>query len=417
MLRVGVTGGIGCGKSRVVRRLASRGLPVLDLDGIARDLMAPGGAACAEVVAEFGPDVLTPEGAINRKALAAVVFRDPLARARLNALVHPRVRHEEARLASAWAGDPRAVLVTEAALLVEAGMHLRFDRLIVVSCSARQQVERLMARDGIDAVAAQARIDSQMPVAEKLSFAHAELHTSGTLEDTDRAADALADQLLSLVDSLAPRPPVLLARALGCLVYGPKDGPRGLDPMRLLRNIKTADGLELEALARELAPPAEGPWYRQGRPGHEAPGPESLMGPLVVWAAGRRRIDPTFLAGAAATLARLTHQDPSVIGSACLRALLFDEVARGATAEDLERALPAWRGDLSRWGSPPTLLQVGPVLAAFREHPRDAPAAREACRLAGGDTDFAGALVGLASGSNRVSANAELLALLEPLTA
>lgn len=416
MLRVGLTGGIGCGKSRVVRRLASRGLPVLDLDGIARELMAPGGAAHADVVAEFGPNVLTPGGAIDRNALAAVVFRDPQARARLNALVHPRVRYEETRLASAWAGDPRAVLVTEAALLVEAGMHLRFDRLVVVSCSARQQVERLIARDGIDAAAAQARIDSQMPVAEKRSFAHAEVDTSGTLEDTDRAADALAEQLLALVDSLPPRPLVPLARALGCLVHGPKAGPRGLDPLRLLGSIATAGGLELEALARELVPPAEGPWYRQGRPGHEAPGPESLMGPLVVWAAGRRRIDHLFLAGAAATLARLTHQDPAVIGAACLRALLFDEVARGGTPEDLERALPAWRAEVSRWGSPPEAVQTSPVLAAFREHSRDVPAARESCRQAGADPDFAGALVGMSIGEPAERAPSELLALVQPLT-
>lgn len=416
MLRVGVTGGIACGKSRVVRRLAARGFPVLDLDGIARELMAPGAAAYADVVAEFGTGVLTPEGVIDRKALAEVVFGDAAARARLNALVHPRVRDEEARRTSRWAGDSRALVVTEAALLVEAGMHLRFDRLVVVWCQPKKQIERLMERDGIGAAAAQARIASQMPLAEKRWFAHLDVETSGDLADTDRAADALAERLLLLAQSLPTRPRVPLARALGCLIHGPTAGPRGLRPMRLLQVIAATGGLELESLARELTPPAAGPWYREARGEHDHPGPEALMGPLTVWAAARQRIDGAFLAGAAATLARLTHRHPAAIGAACMRALLFDEVARGSTVEAVERALPAWREELSRWGEAPTAAQTAPVLAALREHPDDAAAARESCRRAGGDPDFAGALVGLAAGDAVEGAPSELVALLKPLT-
>jgi dephospho-CoA kinase len=399
----------------VVRRLAARGFHVLDLDDIAREVMAPGGAAHDDVVAEFGSAVLTRTGAIDRKALAAVVFQDSEARARLNAIVHPRVRQEERRRALVWADEPRGVVVTEAALLVEAGMHLRFDRLVVVSCNREQQSERLMARDGIDFAAARARIDSQMPLAAKRWFAHLEVETSGPLEDTDRAADALAGHLLTLAGSLPQRRPIPLARALGCVVHGPAVGPRELDPVRLLRAIAAAGGLELEALGRELTPPARGPWYQEARGGHAAPGPETLMGPLVLWASTRGRIDPEFLAGAAATLARLTHLDPGAIGAACFRARLLDELSRGTRVDQLEPALPSWRDELSRWGPVPTVAQTAPVLAALRQFPGDPVAAREACRRAGGDPDFAGAAVGLASAALVTDPPAGLVAALESL--
>jgi dephospho-CoA kinase len=128
MLRVGLTGGIACGKSHVSRRLASHGLHVLDLDAVAHAITAPGGTAYDDVVRVFGRGIVGADGAIDRKALGARVFADPEALGRLNALVHPRVRDEESRRAGELAGT-EAVLVTDAALLVESGMHTRFDRL------------------------------------------------------------------------------------------------------------------------------------------------------------------------------------------------------------------------------------------------------------------------------------------------
>jgi len=137
---VGLTGGIACGKSHVLGRLAGHGLHTLDLDAVARDVTAPGSPALQEISGAFGDGVLGPDGSMDRAALAAVVFADASARARLNAIVHPRVRAEEARRAAELAGRGAAVMVTDAALLVEAGVHLRFDRLVVVHCELGQQL-------------------------------------------------------------------------------------------------------------------------------------------------------------------------------------------------------------------------------------------------------------------------------------
>src|SRR6185436_19631204 len=131
MLRVGLTGGIACGKSHVRARLAEHGLRTLDLDRIAHEVTARGGAAYGDVVRAFGRGVLAADGSLDRKALGALVFADGDSRGRLNAIVHPRVREEEARRADAWMDDLAAIVVSEAALLVEAGVHPRFDRLIV----------------------------------------------------------------------------------------------------------------------------------------------------------------------------------------------------------------------------------------------------------------------------------------------
>ena len=120
MLRVGLTGGIACGKSRVRRHLAAAGFGTLDLDGVAHEMIAPGGPAYDDVVAAFGPGILAADGTVDRKVLGARVFADAAARAELNALVHPRVRDEEARRAAAHAAAGGRVFVTDAALLVEA---------------------------------------------------------------------------------------------------------------------------------------------------------------------------------------------------------------------------------------------------------------------------------------------------------
>ena len=170
MLKVGLTGGIASGKSHVLRRLAQAGFQTLDLDAVARDVMAPGGTAYADIVRAFGERILAADGAIDRKALGAHVFADAAARRRLEALVHPRIREAEARYLSA--GAPDSVAVVDAALLVESGQHLRFARLVVVFCEPREQLRRLMARDGLTEADARARLDAQMPPGEKRRFGH-----------------------------------------------------------------------------------------------------------------------------------------------------------------------------------------------------------------------------------------------------
>jgi dephospho-CoA kinase len=353
VLRVGLTGGIACGKSYVLRRLSAAGLRTLDLDEVARDLTAPGGAAYDDVVRSFGPAILAPDRTIDRRVLGEIVFRDPEARARLDALVHPRVRAEEARRIAVLGAEPGAVVVTDAALLVEAGVHLRFDRLVVVHCPPEEQRKRLRQRDGIDEDAARARLAAQMPIAEKRRFGHLEVDTSGSLADTDREADRVAASLRSL--AAAPPEPVAVptARTLGCLVRGPDAGPRGLRPLAVLADIVAAGGPEMERFARLLSPAVSGPWYRAARGDEPGPGPETLAGPLALWALRRRGRDAEFLAAAAASTARLTHTDPAAIASAVLVALALADVAASDGPTDPAKGIPRWMPLATHWGGAP----------------------------------------------------------------
>jgi dephospho-CoA kinase len=366
-LRVGLTGGIACGKSRVMQRLKAAGLETLDLDGIAHEVTAPGGPAYREVAATFGPAVLAGDGSLDRKRLGEIVFADPAARARLNAIVHPRVRDEEARRVALRPDHANRVVVTDAALLVEAGVHLRFDRLVVVHCPAEEQVRRLMQRDGLGLPAARARVDSQMPVDEKRRFAHLVVDASGSLRDTDHAADRLAFELRRLAREPPARVRVPLERRLAAMITGPRRGPRGLERGPVLDDIAAASGLEMERIARLLVPPADGPWYRAARPDADEPGPESLAAPLVVWSLSRGGQDAEFVAAAAASLARLTHTDPVRIAGACLYALAMEAaLARGVAPEALAAVLPGWIALAGRWGgaAPPDAVTAAVEAAA-----------------------------------------------------
>lgn len=325
MLRVGLTGGIACGKSRVLAQLAARGLATLDLDRVAHEVVGPGGAAHQDVLAAFGAEILDANGGVDRKALGRIVFRDGAARDRLNAIVHPRVREAESRWASGEAARGTRIAVTDAALLVESGLHLRFDRLVVVHCSADEQLRRLVSRDGIDAEAARARIAAQMPVGEKRRYAHVEIDTDGPMPETDRAAMAAADELERAAAGAGPAVAIPLERGLGALVSGPRRGPRGLSPVPLLAAVASWGGLDLARAARLLVPPAPGPWYRQARGGGDAP-PASLAAPLVLWALTRGAPDDEYLASAAASLARLTHGEGSELADAVAVALALQEV-------------------------------------------------------------------------------------------
>ena len=396
MLRVGLTGGIACGKSRVLRRLADAGLDVLDLDEVARDVTAPGGAAYGDVVAAFGPAVLGEDGALDRKALAAIVFADAAARTRLNAIVHPRVREEEARRRAGAAANPEAVAITDAALLVEAGQHLRFDRLVVVHCEPAEQLRRLMTRDGIPEAAARARIAAQMPVQEKRRFAHLEVDATGTLEATDRAADGLAAELRRLARAPRLRPEVPVSRRLGCLVSGPAAGPRGLDPRPLLTDIAAAGGLDMERVARLLVPPASGPWFRAARPDPGGPGPETLAGPIVLWTLARARDDER-VAAAAFSMARLTHLDDAALAGAVLFALALSGVVAGEPLEPgLLARLPAWTRLAERWSGAAPSARIGAAI-------------EEAARGGSAGGELAGALRGAAAGVDPDKAPGEVL--------
>lgn len=195
MLRVGLTGGIACGKSTVAAMMRELGCRVVEADRVAHRLMLPGQPAYQEIVREFGRAILAPDAAIDRAKLAPIVFADAAKLSRLNQIVHPRVMEEQDRwLDETQAAEPQCVGVVEAPLLIEAGYHTRVHRLVVVWCTAEQQMERLLARRLTREQAAQ-RIAAQMPLEEKLKLADDTVDTSGTFEVTRRQVEQLVAML------------------------------------------------------------------------------------------------------------------------------------------------------------------------------------------------------------------------------
>jgi len=196
MLRVGLTGGIACGKSFVGEALASYGCLVIQADELGHEVLAPAGEAYESVLKEFGSGILKENGAIDRRALAALVFDSPERLARLNALVHPPVvRLEEEQIARFAEREPDGIAVVEAAILIETGSYQRFHRMILVTCTEEQQVERAMRREGAVESDVRARISRQMPLDAKRKFADFVIDTSGSKEDTLRQSRAVYESL------------------------------------------------------------------------------------------------------------------------------------------------------------------------------------------------------------------------------
>lgn len=196
MLKVGLTGGLASGKSFVGDALASYGCYLIRADELGHEALAPGGPAYEPAVREFGAAILDAGGAIDRRKLAARVFRDPQALAKLNSLVHPAVmRREEQLIAEFAAREPKGIAVVEAAILIETGSYKRFDRLILVTCTEEQQVARAMHRDGVLEAEVRARLSRQMPLAEKRKFADFVIDTSGEKEETLRRTRAVYETL------------------------------------------------------------------------------------------------------------------------------------------------------------------------------------------------------------------------------
>lgn len=194
-LHVGLTGGIGSGKSEVARLLAARGAVVVDSDVLAREVVAPGTDGLTEVVAAFGPEVLTPAGELNRPALGRLVFADPSARATLEGIVHPRVRRRAAEIAAAAAAD--AVVVHDVPLLVETGQQDRFDEVVVVDVPEEVQVDRLVRVRGMDEGDARARIAAQASRTDRLAAATVVIDNSGSLDALRARVDEVWDDLVA----------------------------------------------------------------------------------------------------------------------------------------------------------------------------------------------------------------------------
>ena len=188
MLLVGLTGGIGSGKSTVARMLEKRGAVVFDADVLARKAVAPGTPGFDRVVERFGPNVLAPGGDLDREALASIVFADPAARRDLEAIVHPEVRRMFAEGCEEYEGTDR-VVVFSAPLLVETGMHTAFQALLVVSTSVETQVQRLMRERGLSEAAIRARIAAQLPLEAKAEVADVIIDNEGTTEELEGQID------------------------------------------------------------------------------------------------------------------------------------------------------------------------------------------------------------------------------------
>jgi dephospho-CoA kinase len=193
---IGLTGGIGSGKSTVGRMIAALGVPVLDADQIAREIVAPGQPAHAEIAAAFPEVMVGAPPTIDRKRLAARVFTDATARKRLEAITHPRIQARAQQLAEGLEAAGHRLAFYEASLLVETGRHADFDGLVVVSASEPTQIERAMRRDGANRADVLARLQAQLPLAEKRRVATAVIDNDGDLAATGAAVEALVRSLI-----------------------------------------------------------------------------------------------------------------------------------------------------------------------------------------------------------------------------
>lgn len=199
MLKVGLTGGIGSGKSEVARRLGALGAVVIDADRIAREVVEPGTSGLALIVEEFGPGILRPDGALDREALGRIVFADPERLARLNAIVHPRVGDRVAELQAAAPGD--AVVVYDVPLLAENGLASMYDVVIVVDAPDDVRVSRVVHHRGMSEDDALARIKAQATREDRLKVADIVIPNDGPLDELDARTREVWQDLLTRRDN------------------------------------------------------------------------------------------------------------------------------------------------------------------------------------------------------------------------
>jgi dephospho-CoA kinase len=202
ILRVGLTGGIASGKTTIGRIFVSLGAYVIEADALVHELLQPRTNVFHAVIAQFGDACLAPDGTIDRASLGQRVFHDAAARVALEAIVHPAVRAEAERRLQAYGPAGRSpVAIFDAALLVETGTHRDFRRLVVARCSRAAQLHRLLARNRFTADEAEARLDAQAPLADKLAVADYVIDTEGTLRETERQTEHVWAALLSDFDA------------------------------------------------------------------------------------------------------------------------------------------------------------------------------------------------------------------------
>ena len=195
VIRIGLSGGIGCGKSEANAVFRSLGAPVVDADEIARELTAPGRPELDEIAAAFGAGIIGGDGALDRARLREIIFSDDDARRRLNAILHPRVRRETEKRVLALAADNACCIIT-APLLIEAGMSDLADVVVVIDCDEETRVRRIVARDGGDAAQAKRIIAAQAGAEERLRAADIVIDNRGDREQLRRKIERLHRKLL-----------------------------------------------------------------------------------------------------------------------------------------------------------------------------------------------------------------------------
>jgi dephospho-CoA kinase len=199
MLRVGLTGGLASGKTFVGHALRDLGCYLIEADELGHEVLLPGAEAYDAVIHAFGDEILDQDRHIDRHKLGELVFGQPELLAKLSSLVHPPVAQRQAQaMAGIAQADPAAIVVVEAAILVETGSYKKFDRLIVVVCTLEQQMERAMKRGAYTKQEMEARLSRQLPLEEKLRVANYVIDTSGTKENTLEQVRAVYGSLRSL---------------------------------------------------------------------------------------------------------------------------------------------------------------------------------------------------------------------------
>ena len=205
MLKVGLTGSIAVGKSFVLRTLAELGCHVIDADDIAREVVAPHSVGLKLVTEAFGEDVLREDRSLDRAKLGSIVFSDQQKRAQLNSILHPFIiAAQDDQIREIESQDPTGIVVIDAALMIESNGYRRLDKLIVVHCRPEIQLNRLMSRDHLSREAAEQRIASQMPQAEKMKYADFLIDTSEGFEDTSKQVGTVFEKLKAIARD-APR--------------------------------------------------------------------------------------------------------------------------------------------------------------------------------------------------------------------
>ena len=195
MFRIGLTGGVGCGKSTVSRYLSSLGIPIVDGDRIAHEATKSGSTVMRDIVRAFGKEMLLPDGSLDREKLATLVFSDEKKRQVLNGIIHPYVWQKAAAEMLAAEAAGHALIVLDMPLLIEIGWHLRVNAIWVVAVPQETQILRVCQRDGVTREQAMARVRNQMPTDKKMGYADVVIDNSGTPEETYRQVDAALTKL------------------------------------------------------------------------------------------------------------------------------------------------------------------------------------------------------------------------------